>query len=197
MRGKYLPLGLAIIRIMVDDQDPEKGEIRPGQRPKELTEKDEIQALDVGDHAHQGSEHSRGRSSEDIIEPAPVDEMQHASRNKSQTSSTRSRPMSVIPRSKRRGLLGRFTIIPEVEQPYNYKNSIKWAITALVALAAAAAPVGSAIFYRALTLFFLYDGWSLYQQFHTGNDMQEFRGVNSPCAPYQLEQEQSSYGTLY
>ncbi|KAK4104300.1 hypothetical protein N658DRAFT_420574 [Parathielavia hyrcaniae] len=55
---------------------------------------------------------------------------------------------AIVPRSQRRGLLGRLTLIPEVERPYEYKNSTKWMITAVVALAAAAAPMGSGIFLR-------------------------------------------------
>lgn len=54
----------------------------------------------------------------------------------------------VVPRSQRRGLLGRFTLIPEVERPYEYKNNTKWTITAVVALAAAGGPMGSGIFLR-------------------------------------------------
>ena len=54
----------------------------------------------------------------------------------------------IVPRDQRRGLLGRFTLIPEVERPYEYKNSTKWMITAIVALAAAGAPMGSSIFMR-------------------------------------------------
>ncbi|KAF5869561.1 putative mfs multidrug resistance protein [Botrytis fragariae] len=57
----------------------------------------------------------------------------------------------VVPRSKRRGLLGLLTIIPEVENPQNYKNGTKWLITFIVAVAGAAAPLGSAIFFPALT----------------------------------------------
>ncbi|OKL57308.1 hypothetical protein UA08_07498 [Talaromyces atroroseus] len=56
-----------------------------------------------------------------------------------------------IPRSKRRGLLGSFAIIPEIERPYNYASSTKWVITLVVALASAAAPLGSAIFFPALS----------------------------------------------
>lgn len=54
----------------------------------------------------------------------------------------------IVPRDQRRGLLGRFTLIPEVERPYEYKGSTKWMITAIVALAAAGAPMGSSIFMR-------------------------------------------------
>lgn len=72
-------------------------------------------------------------------------------RTRSRASSMRSRPVSIVPRAKRRGLFGRFTVIPEVEKPYDYKNSTKWTITAAIALATAAAPMGSSIFYRELT----------------------------------------------
>lgn len=62
--------------------------------------------------------------------------------------SQQSRTMIVVPRSKRRGLLGILTLIPEVEQPQNYTNGMKWLITFVVALAGATAPHGSAIFFR-------------------------------------------------
>ena len=53
-----------------------------------------------------------------------------------------------VPRSKRRGLFGRFTIVAEVEEPKHYPQNIKWGITFAVALAAVAAPMGSAIIFR-------------------------------------------------
>ncbi|TVY81144.1 MFS transporter OpS2, partial [Lachnellula suecica] len=83
------------------------------------------------------------------IEPAPI-EQEAPSRTKSRSSSVRSRTLTIVPRSKRRGLLGRFAIIPEVERPFEYKNSTKWFLTLVVALAAAAAPMGSSIFLPAL-----------------------------------------------
>ena len=62
------------------------------------------------------------------------------------------RPLPVkVPRSKRRGLLGRFTILAEVEEPKHYPNHTKWFITFVVAVTAAAAPLGSAIFFRRQT----------------------------------------------
>lgn len=70
------------------------------------------------------------------------------SRTRSRASSVRSRPLTIVPRVKRRGLLGRFALLPEVERPYDYKNSTKWTITAAISLATAAAPMGSSIFYR-------------------------------------------------
>ncbi|KAL2018838.1 hypothetical protein VTK56DRAFT_327 [Thermocarpiscus australiensis] len=56
----------------------------------------------------------------------------------------------IVPRAERRGLFGRFALIPEIQRPYEYKKSTKWTITAIVALAAAAAPLGSSIFLPAL-----------------------------------------------
>jgi multidrug resistance protein len=51
----------------------------------------------------------------------------------------------LIPRTQRRGLLARFTLIPEVENPYHYTRKTKWLITFVVAFCAMAAPMGSAI----------------------------------------------------
>ncbi|KAM4057654.1 major facilitator superfamily protein [Hirsutella rhossiliensis] len=73
-----------------------------------------------------------------------------ASRPVSRASSARSRPLTIVPRARRRGLFGRFTVVPEVERPYDYENSTKWGITATIAFATIAAPLGSAIFYPAL-----------------------------------------------
>jgi multidrug resistance protein len=50
-----------------------------------------------------------------------------------------------VPRTQRRGLLARFTLIPEVENPYHYPRKTKWFLTFIVAFCAMAAPMGSAI----------------------------------------------------
>lgn len=54
-------------------------------------------------------------------------------------------PLVKVPRSERRGLFARFAAIPEVTEPHHYSNTTKWLITFIVAISAAAAPVGSAI----------------------------------------------------
>ena len=54
-----------------------------------------------------------------------------------------------VPRSKRRGLFGRFSILAEVEEPQHYSRRTKWYITFVIAMAAIAAPLGSAIILRA------------------------------------------------
>lgn len=91
---------------------------------------------------------------EQLLTPngVPADEEAAAAAPKeraaSRASSARSRPLSIVPRLERRGLLAQLTFVPEVEHPYDYPNRIKWTITVFVALAACAAPMGSAIFYR-------------------------------------------------
>lgn len=71
-------------------------------------------------------------------------------RTRSRASSTRSRALSVVARSKRRGLFAQLAAIPEVDNPYNYADKTKWTITLIIALAAAVSPMGSSIFYRKL-----------------------------------------------
>ncbi|OAX82902.1 hypothetical protein ACJ72_02744 [Emergomyces africanus] len=56
----------------------------------------------------------------------------------------------IVPRNKRRGLFGRFALLPEVEDPQKYPRRTKWLITFIIGIAAVAAPIGSAIFYPAL-----------------------------------------------
>jgi len=73
---------------------------------------------------------------------------ERATRSRSRASSSRSRALSVVPRNKRRGLFGRFAMLPEVNRPYDYSNRMKWLITLIVALAAAGAPMGAGIFLR-------------------------------------------------
>ncbi|KAK4985537.1 hypothetical protein LTR66_008133 [Elasticomyces elasticus] len=55
-----------------------------------------------------------------------------------------------VPRAERRGLLARFAIIAEVEEPKDYTRRTKWIITFIVAVAGAAAPMGSGILLPAL-----------------------------------------------
>ena len=60
-------------------------------------------------------------------------------------------PPVKVPRSKRRGLFGRFTILAEVQEPKHYPRPTKWFITFVIAMAAMAAPLGSAIIFRIQT----------------------------------------------
>lgn len=91
---------------------------------------------------------SISRSLTRSIGPDQAEETNEPTRSKSQSQSVRSKAVTVIPRSKRRGLLGRLALIPEVARPPEYANKTKWLITLIVALAAAAAPMGSAILFR-------------------------------------------------
>lgn len=53
-----------------------------------------------------------------------------------------------VPKSNRRGLLGRLTLVAEVEEPQDYSRRTKWYITFVVALAGVAAPLASSIILR-------------------------------------------------
>lgn len=64
------------------------------------------------------------------------------------SSTTRPGTVTIVPRAQRRGLFAGLAVTPEVERPYDYRNSTKWGITATIALATLAAPMGSSIFYR-------------------------------------------------
>ncbi|ETN41319.1 uncharacterized protein HMPREF1541_03254 [Cyphellophora europaea CBS 101466] len=55
-----------------------------------------------------------------------------------------------VPRKQRRGWFATFALIPEVTNPYDYKDSTKWFITFIVSISGAAAPVGSAIIFPTL-----------------------------------------------
>ncbi|KAL9119828.1 MAG: hypothetical protein Q9187_003618 [Circinaria calcarea] len=57
-------------------------------------------------------------------------------------------PAVKVPKSQRRGLLSRFAILAEIEEPKHYSRRSKWFITFVVASAAATAPMGTAIIYR-------------------------------------------------
>lgn len=86
------------------------------------------------------------------LEAFPRANSETSARRDSQPISRRvsifARTAAIVPKSEQRGLLARFTIIPEIESPYEYTNKTKWIITAVVAMAAAGAPMGSGIFYR-------------------------------------------------
>lgn len=113
-------------------------------------------AEDVLDLFPRGRTGSRGnQSSRDISEDSntPHDHQVpvHRSRSRAQ-SSARSvvRDAVTVPRAQRRGLLARCTLIAEVTNPYDYPRKKKWTLTFVVALAGAAAPMGSSLILPAL-----------------------------------------------
>ncbi|CBF81466.1 hypothetical protein AN5656.2 [Aspergillus nidulans FGSC A4] len=94
----------------------------------------------------QNSEHSEpehattpGRDAEDQV-PA-----------KSALDSESEEAMKVVPRLSRRGLFGQITLLEEIENPKCYPRSKKWFITFVVAVAGSVAPMGSSIFFPALS----------------------------------------------
>lgn len=102
----------------------------------------------VSDAQNDGS-HTQDAASMDTIEGIAAEDDTAGPVGMAPSASSR-RSIIKIPRSQRRGLSARFAMIPEVEDPYCYKDSTKWLLTLIIALAAAAAPMGSAIFYPSL-----------------------------------------------
>jgi hypothetical protein len=81
----------------------------------------------------------------------PIDEDKEKGPNgnpPSDSSSTDVEAPVVVPRLKRRGICGQFTLVAEVENPRTYLRSTKWFLTFVVALAASAAPMGGIIIFR-------------------------------------------------
>jgi hypothetical protein len=136
--------------------DLEKADLATNDRiqhePDEAIQHPPISTLKDGEPETEEPDKISIHSHSSIATIPPPSELAQHRRSKSNTPSTRSRTPTAIPRSKRRGLFGRFTLVPEIENAKEHKRSIKWFITMLVALAAAAAPMGSAIFLRKLSV---------------------------------------------
>jgi hypothetical protein len=132
--------------------DLEKADLAASNRiqhePHEAIQHPAISTVKDGEQECAESDNISTHSHSSIASITPAPEQGEQQRSKSRTPSSRSRISTIIPRSKRRGLFGRFTIVPEIENSKEHKRSIKWFITALIALAAATAPMGSAIFLR-------------------------------------------------
>ncbi|PNP51201.1 hypothetical protein THARTR1_08105 [Trichoderma harzianum] len=70
--------------------------------------------------------------------------------SKDPTDENASKASKPVPRQERRGLFSHFTLVAELENSSDYSNSIKWLMTAIVALAATTSSAGSSISYPAL-----------------------------------------------
>lgn len=92
------------------------------------------------------------RISQESDLPPVMDEKDVGIPNHSLSEDPEYDPPIVIPRLKRRGLFGQFTLLAEVDNPKAYSRKKKWFITFIVAVAAITAPMGSSIFFRKLTL---------------------------------------------
>lgn len=79
-------------------------------------------------------------------------ELAYLSRSRGQSTARSSvrREAVKVPTSERRGLLARFCLMAEVDDPYAYDRTKKWTITFIIALAGAAAPMGSSLVLPAL-----------------------------------------------
>ncbi|KAI5462372.1 major facilitator superfamily domain-containing protein [Mariannaea sp. PMI_226] len=103
---------------------------------------------DKSEHRPSGSVHETEIAA--IGEPLGTLGSKSIQRCPTRASSVRSRRASVIPRSERRGFLGSLTLVPEIHYPPDYPSSTKWGLVCIIALATAAAPLGSTVVYPAL-----------------------------------------------
>ncbi|KLU93184.1 quinidine resistance, partial [Magnaporthiopsis poae ATCC 64411] len=132
----------AVIDAPVSDESVHDG---PAGDEKSRRSSQSGEAPERSDSDMGGDEEAAVAAGDDELRDAP------AAAALSRTASTRSRAVTIVPKSRRRGLLARLAfLIPEVERPYEYSHMNKWAITIIVALAASCSPLGSSIFYPAL-----------------------------------------------
>ncbi|RVX74858.1 hypothetical protein B0A52_01135 [Exophiala mesophila] len=119
----------------------------PGDVPRPDPEKDEVHHRYPHATDDARSVHTNASAHSTIADHHDVENVNEILRR----TYTPKNPIEIVPRSKRRGLFARFTLIAEVTNPYDYSNNLKWFITFIVSVAGAAAPVGSAILLPALT----------------------------------------------
>lgn len=134
------------------DSDEHESHLEQDESDVETLSHHEEESGEIGDD---DDENPRGLNNTN----ATVDSGPAASRTQSRASSTRSRALTIVPISKRRGLFARFCVVPEVERPYDYSNKTKWTITLVVALAAAGGPLGSNLLYRKYSPYFGLAAW--------------------------------------
>jgi hypothetical protein len=136
-----------------DDGNNSRKEKRQQQQQQQQQQQDEDE-----EDAETSSQHNDLVPAATVGEPSGEDiygttrSRDTPTRTRSRASSNLTRALTIVPRASRRGLFGSLALVPEVERPYDYKNSTKWTITAAISLATAAAPMGSSIFYRMLLM---------------------------------------------
>ena len=137
----------------MEGKDDEK---TPAPTPDTLTESPSSSRDKWGTRKETGAEHDdvarpqRPLSSHSTLadEPDNANDGSEALRR----IDTPKRDLVRVPASERRGLFARFALVAEVTEPTDYSNKTKWFLTFVVAFAAAAAPVGSGIIFRAYLL---------------------------------------------
>ncbi|KAG5362447.1 Quinidine resistance protein 3 [Yarrowia sp. C11] len=96
-------------------------------------------------------QHSESYSSRDTHSPSPeaasvvADGLASEKEDSSSIKDPKAWRASIVPKHERRGLLATFCVVPEVTDPRDYPSNIKWFLTAVVSLAAMAAPLGTSI----------------------------------------------------
>jgi multidrug resistance protein len=111
---------------------------------------------DVTDISNQGGNRQRRQTDDSITLHSihSATESHHVAQQDAEAALYRIRTpkqlLVKVPRKERRGWFAAFALIPEVTNPYDYKDSTKWFITFIVSVAGACAPVGSGIIFPTL-----------------------------------------------
>ena len=115
-------------KIGAQELDHEVAKQCSPQEPETGKPGDEASSSSSADHAHTANKDEKVDLERIQSEPPP--------------------PAIKVPHAQRRGLFGRFTVVAEVTEPHHYPRFTKWFITFVIACAAIAAPLGSAILFR-------------------------------------------------
>ncbi|KAF9697799.1 hypothetical protein EKO04_004130 [Ascochyta lentis] len=119
----------------------------PEQPTRHIENEKEVESeLGPSGSIHESEEDSISAHSHASTAPTIAQDAKNTTRPAVLTRTTSVIPEAVVvPRSQRRGLLARFALIPEVQNPYHYSQKTKWLLTFVVAFCAMAGPMGSAI----------------------------------------------------
>ncbi|KAF2133779.1 MFS general substrate transporter [Dothidotthia symphoricarpi CBS 119687] len=116
-------------------------ELGNGSQP-ELKHREDDEEEIASIKSSRSSSHASTASQHDDASPRPNEKARPTTLSRTTSVSP---DAVVVPGAQRRGLLARFTLIPEVQNPYHYTNRTKWFLTFIVAVCAMAGPMGSAM----------------------------------------------------
>lgn len=122
----------------------------PEERRESVQEEHETpQAPEEGGHEDPIDEFSK-RAQQELIERQGSDAATRPPLHHAVSASSVAVSVVKVPRSNRTGLLARWCLLYEAEEPKNYPRKVKWLITFWIAAAAITAPMGSSIILRRL-----------------------------------------------
>ena len=119
-----------------------------GRRESVIEEYETPQAAEEGGHENPIDEFSK-RAQQELIDEQSPNVQKRPPLHHAVSASSIAVPVVKVPRRDRTGLLAKWCLLYEAEEPKNYPRNVKWLITFWIALAAITAPMGSSIILRA------------------------------------------------